>query len=88
VKIIILRSFEKDANQLPLPSQKKLKKIIQNLSSISSLKEIDASKLKGGKNAYRIRFGNYCIGFYLEENQIILSRLLSRKDIYKYFPKK
>ncbi len=44
--------------------------------------------MKGAKNAYRIRFGSYRIGIYLEGDHIILSRVLDRKDIYQYFPKK
>ncbi len=31
--------------------------------------------MEGAKNAYRIRFGNYRVGFYLEGDSIILSRV-------------
>jgi mRNA-degrading endonuclease RelE of RelBE toxin-antitoxin system len=30
--------------------------------------------------------GDYRIGFIFEENIIKLSRVLNRKDIYRYFP--
>jgi len=43
-------------------------------------------KMKGHTNAYRIRFGDYRIGFLFENNTIILSRVMNRKEIYRYFP--
>lgn len=43
-------------------------------------------KMKGHKSAYRIRVGNYRIGFFFENHTVIFTRLLNRKDIYKYFP--
>jgi mRNA interferase RelE/StbE len=43
-------------------------------------------KMKGHKSAYRIRIGNYRLGFFYENNTVICTRLLNRKDIYKYFP--
>lgn len=43
-------------------------------------------KLTGFKNAYRIRMGEYRIGFVFENGTIELIRILGRKDIYKYFP--
>lgn len=88
MKIQVDKSFERDAKKLPLPVQKQLKGIVQQLSNSSSLKEINLSKMEGAKNAYRIRFGNYRVGFYLEDDIIILSRALDRKDIYRFFPKK
>lgn len=61
--------------------------IIEHLEGVSSLKEISSlKKLKGFKNAYRIRSGNFRIGFLIEKDTIILGRCLARKDIYKYFP--
>ena len=54
---------------------------IQNLSEISNLK-----KLKGDYNAYRIRVGDYRIGFFLEEDTITFARVLHRREFYRYFP--
>ena len=53
----------------------------QQLNSLSNLK-----KMKGHKSAYRIRIGNYRLGFIYEDQKVIFIRLLNRKDIYKYFP--
>jgi len=54
---------------------------VQNLKEISNLK-----KLKGDDNAYRIRVGDYRIGFFLEDNTITFARVLHRREFYRYFP--
>jgi mRNA-degrading endonuclease RelE of RelBE toxin-antitoxin system len=43
-------------------------------------------KIKTHEAAYRIRIGNYRLGFFYEHHEVIFSRILHRKDIYKYFP--
>jgi len=43
-------------------------------------------KLKGFKNYYRIRFGNYRVGVRIEKSVIVFERVIHRKDIYKYYP--
>ncbi len=88
MKIVIDKSFERDTKRLPIQAQLHLKEVIQKLSSVTSLQEAGTSKMEGASNAYRIRFGNYRIGLYLEDDQLVLSRVLDRKDIYKYFPKR
>ena len=88
MRILVDKSFERDIKRLPIQAQKQLKEITQKLSEASTLQEISLSKMEGAKNAYRIRFGNYRIGFYLDADSIILSRVLDRKEIYRYFPKK
>jgi mRNA interferase RelE/StbE len=58
-----------------------------DLNDIVSKEEIMRFKrMKGSTNAYRIRIGNYRLGFYYIEGAVILTRFLHRKDIYKYFP--
>lgn len=65
----------------------KLKQIIlsckqaENLAQINNLK-----KLQGYENLYRIRLGNYRLGIEIVENELIFTRFLHRKDIYKFFP--
>ncbi|HAO10876.1 MAG TPA: plasmid stabilization protein, partial [Planktothrix sp. UBA8407] len=43
-------------------------------------------KLKGDDNAYRLRVGDYRIGFYFDGETVTFARVLHRKDIYRYFP--
>ena len=56
-------------------------KLATELSDISNLK-----KLKGHKNIYRIRMGNYRIGLVLNDKTVIFAAFDHRSDIYKYFP--
>ncbi len=54
---------------------------LEKLDGIANLK-----RLKGDKNAFRIRVGNYRIGFLVEGETIIFQRVLHRREIYRYFP--
>jgi mRNA interferase RelE/StbE len=37
-------------------------------------------------NYYRMRLGDYRMGFKIESGSIIILRFMHRKDIYNYFP--
>ena len=43
-------------------------------------------KMTGVGPYYRIRIGDYRIGLRVEEQTVILVRILPRRDIYRYFP--
>jgi mRNA interferase RelE/StbE len=58
---------------------------IKKATDLSVLGEI--KKLKGHPSAFRIKVDDYRLGFFLEDDQVILTRFLNRKDIYKFFPK-
>lgn len=55
--------------------------LVERLEDLNNIK-----KLKGYKNYYRIKIGEYRIGFTRNADSIILERVLHRKDIYNYFP--
>ncbi len=88
MKILFEKRFLKD---IELINEKNLKPQVEiiiaeiekaeRLSSMQNLK-----KLKGHKSAYRIRIGNYRLGFFYENKTVTCTRLLHRKDIYKFFP--
>ena len=89
MEIIYSKKITKDVKGI------KDKKIIQKITLvINELKEIDnisqiknLKKMKGKTaNAYRIRIGEYRLGFFEENDTIILARLVKRSDIYKVFP--
>jgi mRNA interferase RelE/StbE len=88
MQVITTRQFEKDTEkQLNKKLQQQLADIIEQLQKTEHLMEIPhLKKMKGYSNAYRIRFGDYRIGFLFESNIIILSRVMNRKEIYRYFP--
>ena len=88
MKILIDRSFERDVKKLPQSLQAKIKSTIEIIVQASNLSTLQAIKMERAKNAYRIRIGDYRIGFYVEGEVIVLSRALNRKEIYRYFPKR
>lgn len=53
----------------------------QNIGVLNNLK-----KLTGVGNAYRVRIGDYRIGFFLTDDTITFSRVLHRREFYRYFP--
>jgi mRNA interferase RelE/StbE len=88
MEVKFAKPFEKDLKSI---SEKqviiKVDEIIGLLRHTSSLQNIAGiKKLKGHKDCYRIRIGNYRLGLMAEGKTIWLARLLPRKDIYKYFP--
>jgi mRNA interferase RelE/StbE len=89
MKVIVDTSFEKDLNKV---SDKKLRNLIadciEQIELVTKLSDIaNCKKLKGSKNAYQIKIGNYRIGFLFENNNVDLIRFLHRKDIYNFFPR-
>jgi len=88
MKIIVTRQFEKDVNkQLDIRLQLQLADVVENIKRANSLRDIvGLKKLKGFKTAYRIRMGEYRIGFIYEDDSVKLSRIMNRKEIYKFFP--
>lgn len=95
MKIEVNNSFNRDAKKLSDALLDELKAIYQALEKVQSLDELAYSikKMEGSRKvkAFRLRLSDnsdYRIGFYLEGDTIILSRILNRKDIYKKFPPK
>lgn len=88
MQVIVTRQFEKDVSkELNKSLQLQLADIIEQLQKVRSIQDVqDIKKLKGYKNAYRLKLLDYRIGFILEENTINLSRVMHRKEIYRYFP--
>ena len=83
-----LKKFSKYLDVVSTKSVKSnLLKIIIPMESIDSLENIpNTKKLKGHKSAYRIRVGDYRLGFFYENGIISIARFVHRKDIYKIFP--
>jgi mRNA interferase RelE/StbE len=64
-----------------------VEKAILNCKEAINIKDIKhLKKLKGFSNYYRIGIHSYRIGLFIEDDLVIFSRCLPRKDIYKYFP--
>lgn len=88
MKVEFLKPFSKDLDSLQSKTIKNsLIRLIQLIEDADVLQEIPhTKKFKGHRNAYRVRIGDYRLGFFLDHPKITLARFLHRKDIYKMFP--
>ena len=88
MKVQFTNAFERDLSKI------KDKKVaaqilssIEHMKSATPLSEISGvKKMHGATNAFRMKVKDFRIGFYFEKDSILISRVLDRKDIYKYFP--
>ncbi|HNR88509.1 MAG TPA: type II toxin-antitoxin system RelE/ParE family toxin [Spirochaetota bacterium] len=84
----IKKSFEKDIAKIR--DKKLLLSIyntIEHIQQAETVREIEnIKKLTGYKKQYRIKIGDYRLGFFVEKNIVFLVRFLHRKDIYRFFP--
>ncbi len=79
------KDLEKISDKLILNKVASIIDIIKESNRLYNISNI--KKIKGFKDYYRIRIKNYRLGIKIKTNLIIIIRILSRKDVYKYFPK-
>jgi mRNA interferase RelE/StbE len=86
--IEFLSKFNKDLNSLKSnPTKSKLLNIINQVKAANNISDIqNLKKLKGHKEAYRIRIGDYRLGIFIEGDLVQFARFVHRKDIYCLFP--
>ena len=88
MKTAFRNSFLKDLKSVRdkrlLASVKETIAIVEDASSLVDLPNL--KRLKGHKNYFRIRIGEYRLGLALEDQTAVFVRLLHRRDIYRYFP--
>ncbi|MEA5499438.1 type II toxin-antitoxin system RelE/ParE family toxin [Limnoraphis robusta Tam1] len=84
-RTLFLRDLKKLKKQEVYPSIYEL--VFTTLPEATSVQELPNVKaLVGTENRYRIRVGNYRIGFEVNEDRIELMRVLHRREFYRYFP--
>ncbi|MEY4927030.1 MAG: hypothetical protein RI894_1466 [Bacteroidota bacterium] len=88
MNIEVLYRFEKDFKKLDKQTAIRVAEVVKDLQTIAELDDIpNLRKMQGTDFAYRIRVGDYRIGFlFADETTIELHRVLHRKEIYRYFP--
>jgi len=65
----------------------RLRESIESLESADNLLDIqNVKKIRGDRDYYRIRIGQYRLGILAEPDKVTLVRFLDRKEIYRYFP--
>jgi mRNA-degrading endonuclease RelE of RelBE toxin-antitoxin system len=89
IKVEYLPSFLKDLKALKsTPNYSKIRNLVfHEIPSCSSIGEIqNIKKLKASDSSYRLRLGDYRIGFFYENDTITFARVLHRREIYRSFP--
>ena len=88
MEVEFLSKFNKDISSVKQKTTKaSIIKIIEQLENAGSITDISGvKKLKGFKDAYRIRIGDYRLGLFVSKNKAQFARFVHRKDIYKLFP--
>lgn len=88
MKLRYLKSFLRDLEKLKDKKTKQQIKVqIEQIKSAEKQSEIQQlKKIKGHSYAYRIRFGNYRMGLFIEKDTVTFARFIKRNDIYKLFP--
>ncbi len=84
------KSFEKSLDRIRVKAlYQKIGRVVKECESADKIGNIsNIKKLSGFRDYYRIRIGEYRMGFELmDENTIRFIIIAHRKDIYRYFPK-
>ena len=84
--------FRKAARQLSTEARQRLANLIIEIEAASTLFDLtNCKKMQGktNKRYYRIRFGDYRLGFTVDaQNTVLLIEVGSRGDFYKTYPPK
>ena len=88
MKVRFKSSFGKDLRNLKNKNiLAKVQKAVQNAEEAESPQDIHHfKKLRVSSVYFRIKIGDYRIGVELENDTLIFWRVLSRREIYRYFP--
>ncbi len=89
MKVLFDTSFEKSVKKLKNPDiQTRIWETILTLEETPALRGIpNVKKLEGFKTFYRVKLGQYRLGFELvSPDTIVLILIAHRRDIYRYFP--
>ena len=66
---------------------RRIKKVIEQVEVARTFQQIpNLKRLEASGKYYRIRVGDYRLGFVFEQGEVTFVRCLDRKEIYRYFP--
>ncbi len=80
------KKFLKDLSKIPEKNRTVIEYFVFDELPKTKLQNTKIEKMTGYKDYYKVRFGNYRIGIQINDIEIILERVLHRKEIYRYFP--
>lgn len=81
-------SFEKDLRNIQNKNLlQKIKVAIDDVKKAADVRQIaNLRKLRGYETFYRIKIGDYRIGVEIIKDEIIFTRFLHRREVYRFFP--
>ena len=86
--ILYQKRFLKDLASIPSPNRRKIEHFVFDelplLNNFLQIKNVE--KMTGYLHYFKIRFGDYRLGFHFMNESLTLERVLHRKEIYRYFP--
>ncbi len=89
MKVRYTKSFDKDIESVKHDTdiKQRLTSLIKDLKKSENIYEIkNTKKIEGYLNYFRIKIGDYRLGFKIVDHELELIRFLHRKDIYRRFP--
>jgi len=90
MKLTLKKTFLKDLEQVIEPRKRDVKTFLEQLANdpacLETLTHIKKLRSKKKGNFFRIRFGDYRLGYEQRTDELILYRILHRREIYRYFP--
>jgi len=88
MKVDYRKSFLRELSKIPSGARSRMENFVfEELPKANSIFEVgNIEQMKGYRSYYKVRFGSYRIGLKMENDMVILERVLHRKDIYRYFP--
>ena len=88
MEVVFLQSFIQDFKRISERAvRRKVERTVKEMLAAGSPRDLrNVKKLEGHTNAFRIRVGDYRIGFFLSNGTIELAHVANRRDIYRSFP--
>ena len=88
MKTAFRESFDSDLAAINDQSLlRRIRKIIEQVEAARTFQQIpNLKRLESTGKYYRIRLGDYRLGFVFEDGKVTFIRCLHRREIYRYFP--
>jgi mRNA interferase RelE/StbE len=88
VKTAFRESFDSDLSVITDAALlRRIRKIIEQVEAARMFQQIpNLKRLESSGKYYRIRLGEYRLGFVFENGAVTFVRCLHRKEVYRYFP--
>lgn len=88
MEVEYMRTFAQDLKRInETPTLRRIERVIVEVKDAKTLRDVrNLKKLEDQANAFRIRIGDYRIGFYLVGGRVLFAHVANRRDIYRVFP--